>query len=320
MSRSRSVLIVAECGQQWVLDEQVDSLTIGRSEENEITIDDKSISRKHARVTLVDGDLFVEDLGSKNGTYLNRILVLQRERVRSRDCLRVGSVELVVMDDSSAWQACDESSSGSQRMPEKLSPELLVRLKSGDKEAANEVIGLFFDRVARAARRRLKQRRLRGSDSQDIAASVFESLWEKIDLQQIQEDQLNSPDEFWRLLCTMIRFKTEDHVRRENAEKRGGGEVRGESVFLRLDQESHPGLANHAHDGLTGCEIVALKDCHDQMMNLLGDEVLQELVTLRMENYKVTEIAEHFGKSDRWVKRRLADVREKWASHAPTTS
>lgn len=320
---TRTILLVDETGQQWVLEVTTGALTIGSDKGNDVTLRDSSVSRRHARLLLEDGNFLLEDLGSTNGTRLNDSTLLRRERIRTGDRLQFGTVELTVMDHSSPWNSSNptkeprlrlDSEQHPERSPEKLSSDLLARLKSGDKEAANEVIGVFFNRVARAARRRLQQRRLRAGDSQDIAASVFESLWERIDLKKFNDDQLNSPDEFWRLLCKMVRFKTEDHVRRDHAAKRGGGEVRGESVFLGADNEHVAGLAEQADRGLTGPEIVALRDCHDRMMHRLEDQVLQEIVTLRMENYRVVEIAEHFGKSDRWVKRRLAEVREKWAS------
>ena len=190
--------------------------------------------------------------------------------------------------------------------------ELVQRVKQGDKDAANELFGKYFDRVSRAARKRLKQRRLRGTDSQDIAASVFESLWKKVDRKQFSENDLTTVDEFWRLLCTMIRFKTEDHVRREHADKRGGGQVRGESIFVRPDGDHVPGLAGQSDGAMTADEMAAFQDHHQMMLELLDDAILQEVVTLRMEDNKVADIAKHFEKSERWVKRKLALIRDIW--------
>ena len=194
----------------------------------------------------------------------------------------------------------------------KSESDLLNRLKAGDKDAANELIGNYFDRVAGAARRRLKQRRLRGTDSQDIAASVFESLWKKVENKQFSEEDLTNADEFWRLLCTMIRFKTEDHIRREHADKRGGGQIRGESIFIKPGDDKVPGLAGQSDGALTAAEMAAFKDQHEMMMRLLEDPTLQEVVTLRMEGHKVADIAAHYDKSQRWVKRKLALIREIW--------
>lgn len=197
---------------------------------------------------------------------------------------------------------------------------LLDRFKAGDKEAANELLGKYFDRAVRAASKRISQRRLRGTASEDIAVSVFESLWKKADKQHFGEEDLTTTDEFWRLLCTMIRFKTEDHLRRENADKRGAGNVRGESIFMNAQDSSMPGLANQSDQGLTPPELAAFGDQHRKLMDMLDDESLQEVVTLRMEGNKVAEIAKHFDKSERWVKRKLALIREIWQQELDQSS
>ena len=47
-------------------------LTVGRAAGCQITLDDTYASQIHARVFQRDGQFLVEDLGSTNGTYLNR--------------------------------------------------------------------------------------------------------------------------------------------------------------------------------------------------------------------------------------------------------
>ena len=81
-----------------------------------------------------------------------------------------------------------------------------------------------------------------------------------------------------------------------------------------------PGLANQSDDGLTPQEMAAFGDQHRKMMDVLADETLQEVVTLRMEEYKVAKIAKHFGKSERWVKRKLALIREIWQQELDQSS
>ena len=46
-------------------------MRIGREKDCEIRIDDIHISRYHARITVADGQVLLEDLGSTNGTYVN---------------------------------------------------------------------------------------------------------------------------------------------------------------------------------------------------------------------------------------------------------
>ena len=74
-----------------------DELTVGRAAGCQITVDDTFASQIHARVFNRDGQLFVEDLGSTNGTYLNRQKVQGPQAFRRGDRLQVGNtvMELV---------------------------------------------------------------------------------------------------------------------------------------------------------------------------------------------------------------------------------
>lgn len=59
--------------QRWPLAGEV--VTIGRGDENDITLDDREVSRRHAQIRN-DGTRFVlVDLGSKNGTRLNGVVI-----------------------------------------------------------------------------------------------------------------------------------------------------------------------------------------------------------------------------------------------------
>ena len=55
-------------GQQWILKGQ---LLIGRDGGCDIVIPDRQVSRQHARVTNTGKGILLEDLGSKNGTFVN---------------------------------------------------------------------------------------------------------------------------------------------------------------------------------------------------------------------------------------------------------
>jgi predicted component of type VI protein secretion system len=77
----------------FVLDQPV--VTVGRSEENPIHLDDLSVSRRHARLSVEGDDLYVEDLGSGAGTHLGGQQLTPRTRylVRTGDTLRFGDVQ-----------------------------------------------------------------------------------------------------------------------------------------------------------------------------------------------------------------------------------
>ncbi|MEA2826282.1 MAG: hypothetical protein QOG43_721 [Actinomycetota bacterium] len=73
-----------------------DELTIGRATGCHITIDDTYVSQLHARVFKRDGQVFIEDLGSTNGTYVNRTKVTAPLVVRRGDRLQVGKTVMEV--------------------------------------------------------------------------------------------------------------------------------------------------------------------------------------------------------------------------------
>lgn len=188
---------------------------------------------------------------------------------------------------------------------------LLRKFKEGDKEAANELITKYFDRVRRAAEKRLVQRSGRVSGPDDIAVSVFESLWQRAQEQRFDAGDLASTDELWKLLARMVQFKADDHARRATAQKRGSGAVRGESIFASPN-DSTSGIDGQGGKAMTADQICELEEGYLVLMNRLPDEDLQKVAVLRMENYKVAEIAQEFGKSERWVKRKLAIIRGLW--------
>ena len=70
------------------------TLSIGRAAGCEITLDDTFISQVHARVSKGQSGVVVEDLGSTNGTYLNRKRVTAPVVVQSGDVIQVGSTVL----------------------------------------------------------------------------------------------------------------------------------------------------------------------------------------------------------------------------------
>jgi putative ABC transport system ATP-binding protein len=69
------------------------SLNIGRSSECEIQLPDPGVSRKHARISQVDGLYYVEDLGGRSGVTLNSQKV-QREALRHLDKIIIPPFQL----------------------------------------------------------------------------------------------------------------------------------------------------------------------------------------------------------------------------------
>jgi DNA-binding winged helix-turn-helix (wHTH) protein len=69
---------------------------IGRDPGAAVFLDDKSVSRRHARIVISEEGATLEDLGSKNGTYLQDARVESRLPLSDGDKIRVGSVPLTM--------------------------------------------------------------------------------------------------------------------------------------------------------------------------------------------------------------------------------
>ena len=73
---------------------QGDRTTIGRSPDNDIFLDDVTVSRKHAVVLQSGGELRIEDLDSLNGTFVNRRRIDAATRLESGDEVQIGKYRL----------------------------------------------------------------------------------------------------------------------------------------------------------------------------------------------------------------------------------
>ncbi|MFN8186840.1 MAG: FHA domain-containing protein [Gaiellales bacterium] len=82
-------------GEAYVLER--DTLTIGRSPECDIFLDDVTVSRRHALLTRREGGFVVEDQGSLNGTFVNRRRVDVKE-LEDGDEVQVGKYKLTFLE------------------------------------------------------------------------------------------------------------------------------------------------------------------------------------------------------------------------------
>ena len=73
---------------------QGDRTTIGRSPDNDIFLDDVTVSRKHAVLVQSGGEIRIEDLASLNGTFVNRRRIDSAIRLESGDEVQIGKYRL----------------------------------------------------------------------------------------------------------------------------------------------------------------------------------------------------------------------------------
>ena len=73
---------------------QAERTTIGRSPDNDIFLDDVTVSRKHAVLAQNGNQFLIEDLGSLNGTFVNRRRIESPTRLESGDEVQIGKYRL----------------------------------------------------------------------------------------------------------------------------------------------------------------------------------------------------------------------------------
>lgn len=66
-----------------------DSLSIGRGSDNDVVLGSKEVSRNHAQLSVLNGQLYVKDLGSSNGTFINNERVEDNHSKNLKDTDRV---------------------------------------------------------------------------------------------------------------------------------------------------------------------------------------------------------------------------------------
>ncbi|MBN1411124.1 MAG: FHA domain-containing protein [Spirochaetales bacterium] len=72
-------------------------ISIGRSDKNDLCIEDELVSRKHAVIKKDDENYFIKDLKSKNGTFVNGHMLAPNEfvNIQENDLLKIGRTEIV---------------------------------------------------------------------------------------------------------------------------------------------------------------------------------------------------------------------------------
>ncbi|MBT3981277.1 MAG: FHA domain-containing protein [Bacteriovoracaceae bacterium] len=86
-------------------------LSVGRQPGNDLTLNDSKLSRNHARIIRQDGDLFIMDLCSKNGTLVNETPVQQGNstQLNDGDIIHLGHRTYKVLGDSGSIGSFDQN-------------------------------------------------------------------------------------------------------------------------------------------------------------------------------------------------------------------
>ena len=194
--------------------------------------------------------------------------------------------------------------------PEHSVTKLIQQLEHDPSSALQQLWDRFIGRLITAADKHLRNLPRRVADEEDVAIVAFASFARGAAEGRFQ--RLENRDDLWQVLAMLIERKSIALLRHELADKRGGGQVRGESVFEKLIAESSVGLGIDQ----VGDPSPQLLDHFTygvrEMLDSLGDETLREIAILKLEGYTNDEIATKRSTSLRSIERKLQMIREKW--------
>lgn len=91
-----TILAGPEQGSEFVIEK--DEIFIGREVSNDLLIPDPEVSRRHAKLTLKPDSIWIEDLGSTNGTFVNAERVVDPLNLQPGDQITLGESVTLLID------------------------------------------------------------------------------------------------------------------------------------------------------------------------------------------------------------------------------
>jgi len=185
---------------------------------------------------------------------------------------------------------------------------LVERLKSGDEEAVRVLWQRYYPRLVALARKKFQGASRRVSDEEDAALSAFDSFCRRAERGQFPD--LKGRDGLWALLVILTARKVADQVKYDRRDKRGGGQVRGDSALHADEGTTGPaGLDSLEGDDPTPEEAALLAEEVETLLARLRDPAVRQVAVDKLEGYSNAEIAGRLGCSVPTVERRLAIIR-----------
>jgi DNA-directed RNA polymerase specialized sigma24 family protein len=186
----------------------------------------------------------------------------------------------------------------------------LEQLKRGDQEAATHLWKCYFRRLLGLARARLVTLRRRGAaDEEDVAQSAFNDFCRAAQSEDYVE--LRGREDLWRVLAAFVVNKAKALSDRENAVKRGGGRLLGDSALGRCEakasgQQGFDAVPSREPDPALAAEVA------EKFARFFAElsEQEAEIACLRMEGHGTEEIAARINLSPATVRRRLGVIRD----------
>lgn len=174
----------------------------------------------------------------------------------------------------------------------------IQQLRDGDRDAARKLWDRYFHRLVALARQVFHGMPRPAADEEDIVLSVLERLFRDVEDGRLPalEDRTN----LWQMLAVMTANKVVDQLRRDQSQKRGGGQTHqiDEAQLAQvLAREPSPHV------------VAEVAEEWQRLLDRLGDEELRRIAILKMEGHGNEEIAAAIQRVPRTVERRLQLIR-----------
>ncbi|MCD0457862.1 ECF-type sigma factor [Roseiconus lacunae] len=244
-------------------------------------------------------------LNAKRREESTRVSKLTRVSIRSTACSRFGR------------HLHSLNAAIGETAPREVAPRSVTRLvralgSDGTSDSAAALYELYYKRLVVLACQKLQNASQRVVDAEDVASIAFFSFVESVSSGQF--GGIRDRGDVWRLLATITERKAFDEIRRQASQKRGGGRVRGESVFRSsYDSGSASFDTLFASDGSTRTCPEEVAEDYDHLIRLLGQDSLKEVAELVLAGHSTSEIAKCLGRTQRTVQRRIGTIRKIWA-------
>ena len=200
-------------GHQWIIDKD---LVIGRDADCDIVIPDRQVSRHHARIVYSGNGILIEDLGSKNGTYLNNQAVTEPSKLIEADEITIAFTQTFLFLSTDATLPLSD-------LPAEISRMFTLRLDEGsrrvwirgeelDPPLSNQQFNLLqylYDRTGEVVSREELINAVWEEDSRWVTEQAFDALVRRL------RERLNQLDSEYDYIVTVrghgLRFQNESH-------------------------------------------------------------------------------------------------------------
>jgi RNA polymerase sigma factor (sigma-70 family) len=179
----------------------------------------------------------------------------------------------------------------------------LTFLKAGDHASAQPLWELYFGRLVRLVRARLRKSLV--VDEEALAASALRSFW--LGAARGRFPRLDDRHDLWRILVTIAGQKIADELERKNAQKRGAGRNRVDEAALDLviGREPNPEMA------------AMVAEEFQRLLDRLSNAEYRQIAMWKMEGFTNEEIGTRLGCAVRTVANRLDVIRRALKAGTP---